>query len=298
MYSSQQLNALVSRLVLVFSLVGLGGYLALVTWYWVLPDRVEVVVDSDQQLKPDVVLKDQLITLSAVLASLSYYNPWGEIPRNRPAKKKKIVKKQVERTVASKLNVELLGTMVQKGKQSVAFVVEATVGRVKRGRSKQKMLYVGDEIQGAKLENIERNAIYLRNGSQLEVVELESELFKNEDLFPKREKVEEYRGKQIGREEWVEAIDKKNDILSGLEVIPFYQGRDSVGYRINIVDPRPIYKKFGVFSGDIIKSINGVSVMGSQEFLSTLSKLKQADKIEIEVMRKRKPETLILYVRD
>lgn len=293
-------NLYLSSTAQILGIVFFGFYLSSITWYWLLP--------SDQETTVNVALFDDnagmdmyaQIPLSTTLISVQNYNPWGEIAKKpKIIEKASVKKKKVEKVVVSKLNVELVGTMVQDGLQSVAFLVDLGSSGKRRGKragKQQKMMYVGDQIQGAELEKIERNAVYLRNGTQLEIVRLKSELLERKELLPDHLQSTNKSNKGLTRKEWVTLIDQGVSLLRGLEITPYYQGRHSIGYRINIISERPIYKKIGIASGDIIKSVNGTPVTKAKEILSSISELKKTEKLQIEIMRKHKPETLILHI--
>ena len=289
-----QINQILSVVALYLGIAWFGVYLSGITWYWLLPQVPALSlshIDDVQQVDSE----EEGIPLTETMQSIQAYNPWGEIPKIASVAKKP-AKQKIEKAVETKLNVKLVGTMVQEGMQSVAFLMDLGSNRGRKRSGKQQMMYVGDHIQAAVLEKIERNAVYLRNGKRLEVVRLESELLERKELLPDHLKSTKVNDQQIARKEWHKMIDKGVSLLRGLEITPYYQGRHAIGYRVNIIAPRPIYKQAGITSGDIIKTVNGHSVMRAKEILATLPQLKQASQVKIEILRNHKPETLVLHI--
>jgi len=292
--SINELNAAVSKIVALLLVVLTGFYLAKTTWYWVVP---EPWITPHHNLEvSEVVVSISEIPLKQTLDSLQRYNPWGELPTKEKVVEKAVAPKK-EEAVVSQLNVELLGTMILPGQQSVAFLVDLGQRKSRKNRSgKQQMMYVGDQIQGAELEKIERNAVYLRNGEQLEIITTQAGLLDRKELLPDSLKTAKVNTKQISRAELGQFIDQGVALLRGLEITPHYQGRHAIGYRVNIIASRPAYQLVGLQSGDIIKSVNGISVMKTKDVISMVSQVRKSKKVQIDIIRGNQPQLLEITV--
>jgi len=267
--------------------------LAKTTWYWVVPEPW--ITPQHNLVVSEVADSIREIPLKQTLGSLKSYNPWGELPKEKVVEKAVAPKK--EEAVVSQLNVELLGTMILPGQQSVAFLVDLGQRKSRKNRSgKQQMMYVGDQIQGAELEKIERNAVYLRNGEQLEIITTQAGLLDRKELLPDSLKTAKVNTKQISRAELGQFIDQGVALLRGLEITPHYQGRHAIGYRVNIIASRPAYQLVGLQSGDIIKSVNGISVMKTKDVISMVSQVRKSKKVQIDIIRGNQPQLLEITV--
>ena len=144
---------------LLFVLVGLE--LARLTWFLLpapppssqAPTRDLTLVKTD---KPPPAAP----SLSAVLRSLQQYNPW-EAPLEDESSLAELPEPE-EQAVATQLDLELVGTLLLPNKASWAILVQ------RKKRKEQISLQLGNSVDGAILERIERKAVYFRNNGRLE----------------------------------------------------------------------------------------------------------------------------------
>jgi hypothetical protein len=81
-----------------------------------------------------------------------------------------------------------------------------------------------------------------------------------------------------------------------LGIMPDFAGTEKKGLRVDGVTKDGPADKGGMLKGDIIISINGMSVGNIYEYMSRLGKLKQGQTISVEVIRKEKNEVLIIQL--
>jgi len=79
-----------------------------------------------------------------------------------------------------------------------------------------------------------------------------------------------------------------------LGIMPDFAGTEKKGLRVDGVTKDGPADKGGMLKGDIIISINGMTVGNIYEYMSRLGKLKQGQTISVEVIRKGKNEVLII----
>lgn len=79
-----------------------------------------------------------------------------------------------------------------------------------------------------------------------------------------------------------------------LGIMPDFAGTEKKGLRVDGVTKDGPADKGGMLKGDIIISINGMTVGNIYEYMSRLGKLKQGQTISVEVLRKGKVEVLII----
>jgi general secretion pathway protein C len=71
------------------------------------------------------------------------------------------------------------------------------------------------------------------------------------------------------------------------------KSRDGMkGYRILPQKNRELYNQLGVRPSDLVTSVNGVALSNDKEAMSLLDKLKDAQSIQVEIVRNGRPQTL------
>jgi aminopeptidase-like protein len=81
-----------------------------------------------------------------------------------------------------------------------------------------------------------------------------------------------------------------------LGIMPDFAGTEKKGLRVDGVTKDAPADKGGMLKGDIIISINGMTVGNIYEYMSRMGKLKQGQTISVEVIRKEKNEVLIIQL--
>jgi hypothetical protein len=81
-----------------------------------------------------------------------------------------------------------------------------------------------------------------------------------------------------------------------LGIMPDFAGTEKKGLRVDGVTKDAPADKGGMLKGDIIISINGMTVGNIYEYMSRMGKLKQGQTISVEVIRKEKNVVLIIQL--
>jgi general secretion pathway protein C len=68
-------------------------------------------------------------------------------------------------------------------------------------------------------------------------------------------------------------------------IVPAFKDGVSTGFKLFSIRPDSIYSKIGVQNGDVIRRINGYDLNSPEKALEVYSKLKEANRIDIELER-------------
>ena len=63
------------------------------------------------------------------------------------------------------------------------------------------------------------------------------------------------------------------------------EGEQVVGFRLSKIKPDTKAASFGLYNGDVIKSVNGVSAVESELFMQTVRELADPSEITLEIDR-------------
>ena len=100
--------------------------------------------------------------------------------------------------------------------------------------------------------------------------------------------------RESGKREQVGRSGRRMKVTLG--IMPDFAGTEKKGLRVDGVTKDGPADKGGLLKGDIIISINGMSVGNIYEYMSRLSKLKQGQTISVEVIREGKNQVLLVQL--
>jgi general secretion pathway protein C len=72
-------------------------------------------------------------------------------------------------------------------------------------------------------------------------------------------------------------------LYSQARIVPEWSEGEMVGVRLNQVKPGSLYEKLGIESGDVITSLNGISIDSPQASSRLLTEFTQAEEFTIEL---------------
>ncbi|HEY5934468.1 MAG TPA: type II secretion system protein GspC [Kofleriaceae bacterium] len=85
-------------------------------------------------------------------------------------------------------------------------------------------------------------------------------------------------------------------VMKGARVVPAMKDGKPVGIKLYAIRPTSFYGKIGFANGDTIKSVNGLELTSVDKGLDVYTKLRDAKKLEIELVRRGKPMTLTITI--
>ncbi len=204
--------------------------------------------------------------------------------------------------VKSSLRVRLVGTLLASNPEwSIASIQDALT-------QKSQSYMVGDLIQGAKVLEIERSRVIVLNNNRREFINGEAgdgaavavatppaavgraaspvndgappSVAMGQGIKPVSEN--EY---EVPRAEIDKTLSNLNDVAMQARIVPAFKDGVATGFKLFSIRPDSIYTKIGVQNGDVIRRINGFDLNSPEKALEVYTKLKEANRIDIEIER-------------
>ncbi|MCP3141355.1 type II secretion system protein GspC [Pyxidicoccus xibeiensis] len=199
--------------------------------------------------------------------------------------------------VKSGLRVKLLGTLVA-GNAEWSF---ASIQDMVTQRSQTYM--VGNALQGATVEEIERERVIIVNNGRREFIDGQpgDGAFTPPPAVAQANTAPPPPGNTSGiravtdneyevpRAEIDKTLNNLNDVAMQARIVPAFKDGQAVGFKLFSIRPDSIYSKIGVQNGDVIRRINGFDLNSPEKALEVYSKMKDASRIEIEIERNGAP---------
>jgi general secretion pathway protein C len=204
--------------------------------------------------------------------------------------------------VKSGLRVKLLGTLVSNDPMwSFASVQDVATG-------KATTYGVGDRIMGAEVTDIERERVIVVNAGRREFIDNQpgdgaapplpttaavvappppsSAPSSGLGASIRQMSDNEY---EVPRAEIDRTLSNLNDVAMQARIVPAFKDGAAQGFKLFSIRPDSIYSKIGVQNGDVIRRINGFDLNSPEKALEVYTKLKDANRIEIELERNGAP---------
>jgi len=159
---------------------------------------------------------------------------------------------------------------------------------------------VGDKFMGARIYEIEKDRVLVDNDGKNEYIgtDLAQPAFQNLGVTPIRAAAQTANDvRQLSDNQYVVSKQTINENLSDLSklatqarIVPSFKNGVANGFKLFSIVPDSLYAKIGVQNGDVIRRINGYEMNSPDKALEIYSKLRDANRIEIEL--ERRGETL------
>ncbi len=87
------------------------------------------------------------------------------------------------------------------------------------------------------------------------------------------------------RTELDKALANLNDLAMQARIVPAFKDGQAEGFKLFSIRPDSLYSKIGIVNGDVIKRINGFDMNSPEKALEIYTKLKDANRIDVEIDR-------------
>jgi general secretion pathway protein C len=102
---------------------------------------------------------------------------------------------------------------------------------------------------------------------------------------------------EIPRQEIDNVLSNLNAVATQARIVPSFQNGKANGFKLFSIRPNSLYSKIGIQNGDIIQKINGYEINSPDKALEIYSKLKDANSISVDLIRRGKTQTLTYSIR-
>jgi general secretion pathway protein C len=195
--------------------------------------------------------------------------------------------------VRSSLHAILVGT-------AVANPPKYSLCQLTNTDSNETLVYaVGDKFMGARIYTIERERVLVDNDGRNEFIDNSAAAPMNVGVaaLPPPGVPGDQSVRQLSDNQYVVARTELNGALSNLSqlatqarIVPSFKNGVANGFKLFSIVPDSLYSKIGIQNGDVIRRINGYEMNSPDKALEIYQKLRDANRIEIEL--ERRGETL------
>jgi general secretion pathway protein C len=283
----------------------LSHSLAKLTWNLIPLPAIEQAATSEQ---PQKARGTRVVREQPLANKISGFNLFG---KHEP--KKEIVA-PIKQTVVpeTKLNLKLRGVFSSKDQNAARAIIADS-------RGDEDSYKIGSELPGgARLTEIHADRVILEHNGRLETLKLPQEVADvgagggsssgsgsvsppvnrnvnrgnitslSESTTDNAQLLGEYRNA---------LLNDPNSVMGLINVRPYQKDGQLVGYRLRPGKDRALLRRFGLRSGDIVTSVNGVPMNNPVKALEVLRDLSTASQISVDVLRNGAPQSFTFQVQ-
>ena len=195
----------------------------------------------------------------------------------------------------SVVKLRLVGTLVASGTQGGAVIQSI-------GKEDQKFYHINQEIVPGKiaLMAVRKDYVILRVDRQFGILKA-----KYNSLDDSGQKIVSGTGnttlhgiRKIDDHHWLIesrairfAMKNMNTLMMKARAVPNMNAGHMDGFRLVAIQPGSLYQEVGLAPGDVIRSINGMSMSDPQNFVKALTTLGSVSQVQVNLVRNGVPQT-------
>ncbi|HWE23726.1 MAG TPA: type II secretion system protein GspC [Myxococcales bacterium] len=193
--------------------------------------------------------------------------------------------------VRSSLRATLVGT-------ALANPARYSLCELTNGDTNETLVYaVGDKFMGARIYAIEKDRVMLDNDGRNEYIDNSVAGGPNVGVFTPPVGLGQAQPdnsvRQLSDNQYVLAKATVNGALTDLSqlatqarIVPSFKNGVANGFKLFSIVPDSLYAKIGIQNGDVIRRINGYEMNSPDKALEIYQKLRDANRIEVEIERR------------
>jgi len=190
----------------------------------------------------------------------------------------------------------LVGTIIGPETHSWAILQE--------GRSRKQQIYpLHGDVDGGKIVEISRNRIVIQRPGQKEVLSLlQEEVRPQPAARPSASAIEAVKKLSpthflVNREDVTAAVGNINQFMTQARIRPHFVVGRPAGYSISEIQPGSLMEKLGLRNNDVIKKVNGQTIIKPEEVFQAYTQLQRDGHIEVEIERGDRSEIFRYEIR-
>jgi type II secretory pathway component PulC len=86
-------------------------------------------------------------------------------------------------------------------------------------------------------------------------------------------------------------------VAKGVRVVPSMTNGKPAGFKLYAIRPSSLFAKLGFLNGDTLEKINGLGLDSADKALEVYTKVRDAAKLDVEIVRRGKPVTLTFAIK-
>ena len=198
---------------------------------------------------------------------------------------------------ALNLNIKLIGTAISRN-EKVAFIQD---------KDGLKIIKIGDNLGNYKVKKIDKYSLILTDGINDYYLSINIGKSKSKSYSVKRtytpykthhtpisSKGDHY---EISKREVEKQTEDLGKLLRYVRIIPVVRNGETKGYKFAYVSPRSILYKYGLRSGDLIISVNGMPIRTAEEAFKIYNMLRNEKTIRLEVERRGERKVITYEIK-
>lgn len=216
----------------------------------------------------------------------------------------------VDNCERSQMAAGLVATMVLARETDSVAVFED------RGKKEPVVLRMGDRLlDEAELISIDTRRVLVKHNGRCELFSLEEEsatTVASTAPVPAETSAEPAGGEnelgknvkklseseyEIPKSEIESVLGNLNQVATQARIVPSFNNGKANGFKLFSIRPGSLYSKIGIQNGDIVQRINGYEMNSPDKALEIYSKLKDAQSITVDMVRRGKSQTLTYQIR-
>ncbi len=183
--------------------------------------------------------------------------------------------------------LEVRGTVAGDAKSSFAVIEN-------KAEKKQRLYKVGDDLSGARIVRIMRNAIALNVNGREQILKIpetsERSILPPESPSGPQPIASSGKTITIDRKEIDNSLKDMGSILSQAVVRPYFTGGIQDGFMISSIKSGSIYQRIGFMDGDVIQGINDRKLTTGDDMMELYNSFKSASSLALKVKRQGRQE--------
>ncbi|MCK6544940.1 general secretion pathway protein GspC [Myxococcota bacterium] len=283
------------------------------------PEAIAAATQGDGAARPDQPKVTPPANLNAFLDRNLFKAAREDLAAARAAELAAEQEKQDDGTVdvdnceRSQMAAGLIATMVLSRETDSVAVFED------RGKKEPVVLRLGERLlDEAELISIDTRRVLVKHNGRCELFSLEEEGAATTvastapapvetpaeavasagegDLGKNVKKVSESEY-EIPKSDIEGVLGNLNQVATQARIVPSFNNGKANGFKLFSIRPGSLYSKIGIQNGDIVQRINGYEMNSPDKALEIYSKLKDAQSITVDLIRRGKSQTMTYQIR-